>query len=156
MAASQRDIDSVRLGLEIPAGREDAFTDDLIAGYLEAHPVKDPTGRKPSTFGWTATYDVNAATADLWSLIAANLSALYDFSADGASFTRSEVFDHALKMQRHFNSRRYATSVAVARDRQTDILYQGRWPFEGGSDLQGYEEAEADVYAAGTSEGEAL
>lgn len=156
MAAAQSDIEVVRLGLEIPEGREEAFTDELIAGFLEAHPVKDSAGRKPTDAGWAETYDVNAATADLWSLIAACASALYDFSADGATFTRSQVYDHARKMQRHFNGKARATSVAITRDRQTDILYQGRWPYTAEFDLQAYQEADAAVFAPNTVQGTEL
>jgi hypothetical protein len=156
MAAARRDIDVVRLGLEIPAGREDDFTDELVAGFIEAHPVKDSAGRRPADLGWAATYDLNAAVADLWSLIAANLSALYDFTADGASFTRSQAYEHARKMQRHFQGKAHATSAPVTREREADILYQGHWPYTGEADLQAYKDAEADVFPSGTTQGEPL
>jgi hypothetical protein len=156
MTATANDIAVVRLGLEIPEGKEAAFTDALIGGFIEAHPVKDTARRKPADAGWTATYDLNAATADLWMLIAASLSSLYDFSADGASFTRAQAFDHANRMRRLFASRAYATSVPLTRDRQTDILYQGNWPFLEELDLQAYEEAEHAAYPDNTTQGTAL
>ena len=156
MAASQHDIDVVRLGLEIPEDKEAAFTNDLLAGFIEAHPVKDSTGKKPADLGYSATYDLMAATADLWGLIAASLSSLYDFVADAATFSRSQVFQHALTMARFFRSRSYATSSAITRDRQTDILYQGRWPFMAEFDLQLYESVEQQVYAPNTQQGTPL
>jgi len=156
MSASASDIAAVRLGLSIPEGTEAAFTDDLIGGFLEAHPVNDAEGRHPADLGWAATYDRMAATADLWGLIAASVSQLYDFVADAATFSRSQVFDHALKMAAWFNSRRHARTVAIQRDRQRDILYQGRWPFVAEFDINMYEKAQSEVYAPNTSQGQAL
>ena len=156
MAASAANIAAVRLGLDIPEDKAAAFTDDLITGFIEAHPIKDSTGKKPADLGWAASYDLMAATADLWGLIAASLSSLYDFVADAATFSRTQMFEHAMTMARFFRSRAYATSSQLTRDRQTDILYQGRWPFTAEFDLQLYESVEGEVYAPGTTQGTPL
>jgi hypothetical protein len=172
MAATANDIAAVRLGLEIPEGKAADFTDALLAGFIEAHPVNDAVGRRPTDPGWQPTYDLNAATADLWSLIAASVSALYDFGADRSTFSRSQVYDHARKMQRHFAGKARATSAPITRERQTDILYQGRWPYTADTSLQGYgsvadgytedadlqtyEEVEGAMYPPGSTQGEAL
>jgi hypothetical protein len=132
MAATQGDIDRVRLSIAVPSGQEAVFTDALLQGFIEEHPVRDSAGLEPAASAWEPTYDLNAATSDLWGLIAVNLSTLYDFSADGASFTRSQAFENARRMGRYFNSRRRATSVAITPDRQREILHEARWPFAGG------------------------
>ena len=156
LAPAPSDIAAVRLGLLIPADKADAFSDDLISGFIASYPVNDSLGRKPSDFAWAGKFDLNAATADLWSLIAVCLSDLYDFEADTAKFSRSQLFANAMRMRRHFNSRRYATSTPISRDRQTDILYQGRWPFAAERDLNLYETLQSYTYPSGTSQGEAL
>jgi hypothetical protein len=156
MAATANDIAAVRLGLEIPEGKAADFTDALLAGFIEAHPVNDAAGRRPTDSSWQPTYDLNAATADLWSLIAASVSSLYDFGADGATFSRSQVYEHARRMQRHFQGKAHATSASITRERQTDILYQGHWPYTADADLQTYEDAEAATYPPDTTEGQAL
>jgi hypothetical protein len=156
MAASQADINAVKIGVAIPEGTEAAFTDALFQGFIEAHPVKDASGLKPADLGWTETYDLMAATADVWGLIAAYSSQLYDFVADGATFSRSQLFDHALRMAAFFNSRRRARTVTIQRDRQRDILYQGRWPFTAEYDLNAYQQAEGEIYAPNTTQGQAL
>jgi hypothetical protein len=153
MAASANDIAVVRLGITVPEEKAEAFTDDLLRGFIEAHPVKDSKRLKPTDVGWVATYDLNAATADLWDLIAASLAALYDFSADGATFSRSQLMANARSMARSFRSRSHATSVPLERSRQADILYQGRWPYTAEFDLQAYQEAEESVYAPNTQQG---
>jgi len=47
------------------------------------------------------TYDVNAATADVWGQRLANFTDWYDFSADNQDFSRSQVFEHAQEMEQH-------------------------------------------------------
>jgi hypothetical protein len=129
MAATQAAIDALRLCITVPDGKEDAFNDDLLAGFLEAHPLRDAAGLWPNDSNWTPTYDGNAAAADLWGLIAASGAQLYDFSADGATYTRSQLHAQALRMAKHFRAHSAATSEQLERSRVADILYTARWPY---------------------------
>ena len=165
-APSAQDVAAVRLLVKVPDGLQEAFTDDMVSDILAAHPIPDLKGldpyqaqgpwqgADPFTYGWTPTYDRWAAAADLWAVIAAFCSDLYDFVADRATFNRSQVFAQAMKMARFCNSRRHAQTVVLERDRQLDILYQGRWPFapmiEGSTalvnDLNEYYKIDQEMY----------
>jgi hypothetical protein len=46
------------------------------------------------------TYDVHAAAADVWVERLAHFQDWYDFRADNQTFSRSQAFDHAEKMER--------------------------------------------------------
>lgn len=45
------------------------------------------------------TYDVHAAAADVWLERLAHFNEWYDFRADNQTFTRSQAWDHAYKME---------------------------------------------------------
>lgn len=47
-------------------------------------------------------YDLNASAADIWERKASHAHTLYDFSADGASYKRSQQFDYCLKMSAQY------------------------------------------------------
>jgi hypothetical protein len=50
----------------------------------------------------TRSYDLRAAAADIWERKAAHYVTAYDFSADGASFKRSQLREHCLAMADHY------------------------------------------------------
>ena len=95
-----------------------AYSDADIQGYIEAHKLVDENGNSPripnpldqdemiANTEWVDTYDLNAAAADIWEEKAGVLSADYDFSADGGSYTRSQAYEQAMKQARAFRSRR--------------------------------------------------
>ena len=62
---------------------------------------------------WTATYDLNAAAADLWEEKAANHAANFDFSADGGSYSRSQAYDQHMTQARYFRSRRSVKTITM-------------------------------------------
>lgn len=113
MAASNADIFELR---RLTAEPTDArgYTNSRLAAYIERYPLVDRLGRSPwrSNLGnppelevnpfWTATYDLNAAAADIWDEKASSLAENYD--RDGAS--RSQAYDHAVKRAKHFRARR--------------------------------------------------
>lgn len=98
---------------------DDTYDDDAIQTYIEAYPVMDERGEVPYTWDtsttpptkdenddWIDTYDLNAAAADIWEEKAALLTENYDFSGDGASYKRSQAYEHAMKQARFYRSRR--------------------------------------------------
>lgn len=101
------------------------YTDADIQAYIEAHPLEDARGEGPwvestATPGtleanpdWTATYDLNAAAADIWEEKAAVPAGDYDFQADGGSYSRSQAYEQAMKQARHFRSRRSFRTVTM-------------------------------------------
>ncbi len=101
------------------------YTDALIQGFIEAHPLTDARGENPlveseTTPGtleenpdWTATYDLNAAAADVWDEKAATLAANFDFEADGGRYDRRQAFDNAQRMSRHYRARRSPSTITA-------------------------------------------
>lgn len=102
------------------------YDDDAIAGYIEAHPVRDAQGREPyerlsdgrlsATLNdlWTDTYDLNAAAADVWDEKASALTEETDTSVDGASISRSQAYAHAKAEARRYRSRTRPGSIRMA------------------------------------------
>jgi hypothetical protein len=94
------------------------YTDSDVEDYIERYPVVDARGENPyvestTTPGtlevnedWTATYDLNAAAADIWTEKAAALAANYDFETQDQRFERSQAYEQALQQSRYYRSRR--------------------------------------------------
>lgn len=88
------------------------LTDEQISVVIARYPRPDINGQPPLVEGgginplWVPTYDLAMAAADLWYDYAAGLTGSYDFSADGASYSRSQEFDHAMGMGKFWASRR--------------------------------------------------
>lgn len=109
------------------------YSDAIITTYIETYPLMDENGeapRVPSTItpgvmmanpDWTATYDLHAAAADIWEEKAAVVSVDYDFSADGGSLNRSQVYEQMMGQARYHRSRRNPKTITqipdVARER---------------------------------------
>lgn len=102
------------------------YTNDVLDDYIEAYPLLDERGEPPYAWDattspptqdtnedWIATYDLNAAAADVWDEIAAGLSAGFDFSAEGRSFNRSQAFAHAQARARYYRSRRTPKTMTL-------------------------------------------
>jgi len=102
------------------------YSDAAIAAYIEAYSLVDERGESPYTWDgstepptkevnadWIATYDLNAAAADVWDEKAAALAADYNFSNDAGRFDRSQAFEHAQGRARYYRSRRSPRSVTL-------------------------------------------
>lgn len=60
--------------------------------------IVDADGNGPLDTGYATTYDLNAVAAEVWREKAASAADGFDFTAEGASFTRSQFFRHCMKM----------------------------------------------------------
>lgn len=60
--------------------------------------IVDDDGYGPLDATYTTTYDLNAIAAEVWREKAALAADGFDFTAEGASFTRSQFFRHCMKM----------------------------------------------------------
>ncbi len=100
------------------------YSDDDLGAIIESHPVPDSEGYWPTDDDWTATYDLNAAAAEVWEEKAAALADAYDFQADGASFQRNQLYANAQQQARRYNARRMIVSVqpVLAASRQPDDM----------------------------------
>ena len=59
--------------------------------------IVDSAGLAPSAALYTTTYDLNAIAAGVWREKANMLAEGFDFTAEGASFTRSQAYRHAMQ-----------------------------------------------------------
>lgn len=98
------------------------YADYVLREMIERYATLDAAGLAPGDGGWSATYDLNAAAAEVWGEKAAALSAAFDFTADGGTFSRSQAHAQALKMQRHYAARRVPGTVRLVRPPETDAL----------------------------------
>lgn len=113
MAASTAEIYQLRRMVAEPTTTR-GWTDARLQAYIEAYPLPDALGRSPTRPNydtpteleanpyWTATYDLNAAAADVWDEKASSLAENYD--RDGAS--RTQAYDNAVKRAKHYRARR--------------------------------------------------
>ncbi len=127
MSATEAQIARVRRMTAEPDA-EGTYDDDAIAGYIEAHPVRDAQGREPyerlddgrlsTTINslWTETYDLAAAAADVWDEKASALTEETDTSVDGASITRSQAYQHARSEARKYRGRSRPATIRLAPD----------------------------------------
>lgn len=109
MSATAEQIARLRRMVAEPS--RDTYSDDVLAEYIEDHEVRDRYGEPPRTplgvanSSWTATYDLNAAAADIWEEKASAWADAFDTSIDGASLSESEVYRQYLQMARRYRSR---------------------------------------------------
>lgn len=89
------------------------YTDDMLEDTIEEYAVLDSEGYVPDSDDWTATYDLSAAAAALWEEKATAFVGLYDFNADGGSFNRSQAYEQAMKMARHYHSRKRVGTISL-------------------------------------------
>lgn len=104
----------------------DTYADADIQTYIEARPSMDERGEFPYSWdtstepptqdaneSWIATYDLAAAAADIWAEKAAILAADFDTNADGASLSRSQAYEQAMKQARYWGSRRKPSTITL-------------------------------------------
>ena len=115
---------------------EATYTDVILTGIIESYPVIDMNGQAPmipaidsvhpvtwvpymdvtdlvENIDWKESYDLNMAASQIWEEKAANPAADYDFSADGGNFSRSQVYEQAMKQARHYAARRKAGTIKL-------------------------------------------
>lgn len=98
---------------------DNGYTDAVLSETIARYPVADVAGELPvavdgsANSAWTPTYDLNAAAAEVWQEKAAALAAVFDFSADGASYQRSQAAAQAMRMAQWYGSRRAAKGVRL-------------------------------------------
>ena len=132
MTATAAQIATVRRMVAEPNSYP-TYDDTLIAAFIEAHPHMDEQGELPYTLSsdtpptqtandnWIATYDLNAAAADIWQEKAAAVAHKYDFSADGGNYSASNQFEQYMKQARYYQSRRMPSTAKMHKSpKETD------------------------------------
>lgn len=76
----------------------------VVSALLDANPQEDRTGRGPTDTLWEGTWDLNAAAAEGWRMKAGKVAGDFNFSADGASYSKADVLAHCLEMESRYAS----------------------------------------------------
>lgn len=129
-----------RLRRMVSESDDTTYDDDALAEYIEGYPLIDERGEEPYTWDtstspptmdenddWLPTYDLNAAAADIWQEKAATPAQDYDFSADGARYDRSQVYEQAMAQARYYRARRSPRTITQRPEpnRDEDVLWIG-------------------------------
>lgn len=109
MTASADQISRLRRMVNEPV-TSTVYTDPILTTYIEAYPVIDADGNLPSEDDWTASYDLNAAAADIWEEKAAAVQTYYNFTADGGKYDQDKLFETAMDKSRYHAARRKPAS----------------------------------------------
>lgn len=97
------------------------YADADIQAFIEDHALVDADGFSPDQDNWTATYDLNAAAADIWEEKAGRRADNFDFSADGGNYSRSQSYEQAMKQARYFRARRSMKTVTMEPTPKEDV-----------------------------------
>lgn len=84
------------------ANARPALEPEELDALLALFAIRDTDGRAPTDDGWEPTYALNAAAAEGWRQKAARVAGDFDFSADGATFSKGDVLAHCLDMEAHY------------------------------------------------------
>jgi hypothetical protein len=102
------------------------YSDVSLREYIERFSLMDSDGNDPTEIDWIPTYDLNAAAAEIWQEKAGMLAANYDVTVDTSTFNRSQAYENAQKMARHYAARRSMGMIELqAGYEATDPLSDG-------------------------------
>lgn len=113
------------------------YSDATLTSIIERYPHMDAWGETPlDSWGlvnasWTATYDTNAAAADVWEEKASAVASKFDFTADGGNYSQSQQYEQYMKQCRYFRSRRLPSTVPLIKfpaESQDDESWIGNLP----------------------------
>ena len=135
MAATETQIATLRRMVAEPTTT--TYTDALIQAFIEARPVPDARGVNPVAWdysttpptpgentNWIPTYDLNAAAADIWDEKASGVAQDFTFEADGASYSREQVYAQYTKHASRYRSRSYPSGIKLIRT-QREVTPEG-------------------------------
>lgn len=109
-----REVALASLGDLVAATSRPVLDPGPLGRLLDRHAMADPEGRGPLAEGWTGTWDLNAAAAEGWRLKAGMVAGDFNFSADGASYSKADVLAHCLEMETKYASRSHGVMNTLA------------------------------------------
>jgi hypothetical protein len=118
-------IDQLRRMVAEPT--QDTYTDDLLGSYLAAYPLPDSAGAIPTDTAWLGAWDAALAAAQVWEEKAAAVAGDYDFTADGGSYQRSQVYAQMMATARGFRSRRKTSALVLTAQPPPDAVDRDAW-----------------------------
>lgn len=82
------------------------YTDGVLTEAIQRYPVPDGDDVYPDESGWIPSFDLASASAEIWAEKASAVASNFDFDADGATFSKSQQYDHFIGEARRWHSRR--------------------------------------------------
>ncbi len=117
-----------------------SYSDNALGSVIAYYPLPDVAGQWPTLYSgsantaWSATYDHAAAAADIWDEKATAFVAAFDFTADGATFHKSQVYMQYSKEARKWRSRRALGNHTMVQypnpTRRESIVFNINDPYE--------------------------
>jgi hypothetical protein len=98
---------------------------DEIAGEVAL--IRDDTGLAPPDTGYVTTVDLYRAAAECWREKAGQVADGYDFKAEGASFTRSQMYDHYMEQASRYASMVGQLTVSIVRPHDPEETTTSLW-----------------------------
>jgi len=140
MTATALMVDELRRMVAEPG--TETYSDAVIKAFIEKYPRIDEQGELPYTLSsdspptqdentsWIVTYDLHAAAADIWEEKAAGVVHLYNMSADGGKYDRSNIYEQYMKLCRSHRAQRLPSTVTLHKSpREVDpALWIGNLP----------------------------
>lgn len=111
-AGGTADADVFQFRAMIAEMGEATYSDSVLIDTIARYPLPDAAGNWPfltsgsANTAWTGTYDLAAAAADVWSEKAASKAGNFDFTADGATYHKSQQYEQYSKEARKWRARR--------------------------------------------------
>lgn len=105
----------VRLKAMTTADSAPVLSVDELTALLSMAALADADGRAPTDVAWDPTYDLNRAAAEGWRWKVGKLAgSAFDFTADGATFDRSQMVTHCEKMIAQYQRKIVGSAVVYA------------------------------------------
>lgn len=118
MVITLEQIDRLRRMVAEPTS--DTYTDAMLEDYLTRYPLPDSDGE-------LTLIDFNLAAAQVWEEKAAAVAGDYDFTADGGSYQRSQVYAQMMATARGFRSRRKTSALVLTAQPPPDAVDRDAW-----------------------------
>lgn len=107
----------VALGIltdRVAAASRPVLAPATLERILDQWATPDALGRPKSDADWDPSYDLNAAAAEGWRIKAGMVAGDFNFSADGASYSKADVLAHCLEMETKYASRSHGVLATLA------------------------------------------
>jgi len=96
------------------------FNDAAVTAVIELYEKRDPDGYFPDEEGYTVTYDLYRAAADIAEQRAAKVATQYNTTADGATLNRSEIQEQLFALAVRLRQRATAKASRVIIEDNTE------------------------------------
>ena len=126
MSATAAQVKKLQRAVDEPAAGVYAY--DELKEILEEFPLIDKEGTEPHLQTpatattppvyadnpyWIPTYDIHAAAASIFEEKAAKTAQDFEFSADGGSYKRNQVYDQYMQLVRFHQARRSPRTITL-------------------------------------------